>query len=87
MFFWKKRPQWRGSTIYWRKRHDGIGMQASFEMILEQLNFDTIQFGISLSRSDRIIKLGIPHGELYHHCNDSEWADILKLLELSDEEK
>ena len=87
MFFWKKRPKWHGRTIYWRKSHNGYGMEVSIETIIDELKNDKVPFSIELSRSDKTIFLNIRFGELYHHCNDLEWGDILKLFNLTEEEK
>ena len=80
MIFSKKIKPYCGHPIAWRKKHDGYGMDASLDMILDLLGETGLNFGVALSKSDKTIKLNIPHGDLYHHCSDSEWEKILNLL-------
>jgi hypothetical protein len=66
-------------VVHWRKKCDGIGTEATFDQIVEILHFQT-KFPVELSKSDKTIKLNIPHGELFHACTDTEWREILEML-------
>ena len=84
MFLWKKKIKWRGRAVVWRKHH-GVGNDVDLDKILENLHNPDHKEQIELCGSDRTIRIIIPWGELIHRCDLSEWADILRLLELSDE--
>jgi len=69
-------------VIKWRKKHDGIGMETTLEAILKYANSPST-YAIEVSASDKTVKLGIPHGELFHRCDDEEWRRLLDFLDVT----
>ena len=60
-----------------RKRFDGVGMEAPMPQVHEYL---LTAKTIELFPHERIVKLDIPFSELYHRCNEAEWAKLLAYL-------
>ena len=59
------------------KKFDGAGAEVSFEKVKEHL-WDAER--VELFSVDKIIKLNIRFGELFHICDDNEWNDYENFL-------
>jgi len=64
-----------------RKRFDGYGSEVEMNMLWEYLRMVEGNYDVQLFEVDRIIKLDIPHSEIWHRCTDEEWDEVLKFVE------
>jgi|TARA_B110000908_G_C9924838_1_gene301302 hypothetical protein len=59
------------------KKFSGMANEVSLEFLMENISLTE---KIELFTEERIIHLPIRWGELFHKCNEAEWADINSYL-------
>ena len=55
-------------------------MEVSYESLRGEFHFANA-YALQLYEKERIARLAIPFSEIWHRCNDQEWADILEFVQ------
>ena len=63
------------------KKFDGFGKQVGADFIWEQLKLTGNNYDVQVFENDMIVKLDVPHSEVYHQFSPSEWGDLIRYIE------